>query len=188
MKYFKLLLGKGVINQTWVYQPVLSKANLLTLGCSEGKVQHFLKGVKQGIQVASAPKVWISRWLGFQGSFLKTRRGRRVVGCVISSDTLLIGWWRLIGSLTSSTFWFQMVWGLCACGQHTVNFFHLGNFSFYKTAQRTHLRISTALEEELKILDSFLMAKLLLFCLAWLFSFLSTYSFWWNLLSRTWRS
>ena len=93
MKYFNLVLGKGVINQTWVYQPVLSKANLLTLGCSEGKVQHFLKGVKQGIQVASAPKVWISRWLGFQGRFLKTRRGRRVAGCVISLNTLLISWW-----------------------------------------------------------------------------------------------
>ena len=25
----------------------------------------------------------------------------------------------------SSTFWFQLVWGLRACGQHTVNFFHL---------------------------------------------------------------
>ena len=25
----------------------------------------------------------------------------------------------------SSNFWVQLVWGLCACGQHTVNFFSL---------------------------------------------------------------
>ena len=25
----------------------------------------------------------------------------------------------------SVIFWFQLVWGLCACGLHTVNFFHL---------------------------------------------------------------
>ena len=32
----------------------------------------------------------------------------------------LCGW-----ESTSSTFWFQQVWGLSACGQYTVNFFRL---------------------------------------------------------------
>ena len=40
-------------------------------------------------------------------------------------DILLIGWWWGKWEWASLTFWFQLVWGLCACGQHTVNFFHL---------------------------------------------------------------
>ena len=40
-------------------------------------------------------------------------------------DILLIGWWWGNRESAPSTFWFQPVWGLRACGQHTVNFFHL---------------------------------------------------------------
>ena len=40
-------------------------------------------------------------------------------------DILLIGWWGSKWALASSTFWFQPVWGLHACGQQTVNFSHL---------------------------------------------------------------
>ena len=40
-------------------------------------------------------------------------------------DILLIGWWGGKWELASSTFWFQPVWGLRACGQHRVNLFHL---------------------------------------------------------------
>ena len=40
-------------------------------------------------------------------------------------DILLIGWWWGNWESASSTFWFQLVWGLCACGQHTVSFFLL---------------------------------------------------------------
>ena len=40
-------------------------------------------------------------------------------------DILLIGWWWGNWESASSTFWFQPFWGLCACGQHTVNFSHL---------------------------------------------------------------
>ena len=48
-----------------------------------------------------------------------------VMGCVISSWTsfLLVG--GEVVESASSTFWFQLVWGLHACGHHTVNFFHL---------------------------------------------------------------
>ena len=34
-------------------------------------------------------------------------------------DFLLIGWWWGKWESASSTFWFQLVWGLAACGQHT---------------------------------------------------------------------
>ena len=40
-------------------------------------------------------------------------------------NILLIGWWWGKWESASSTFWFQPVWGLHACGQHTVNFSHL---------------------------------------------------------------
>ena len=40
-------------------------------------------------------------------------------------DILLIGWWWGKWEWSSSTFWFQPVWGLRACRQHTVNFSHL---------------------------------------------------------------
>ena len=40
-------------------------------------------------------------------------------------DILLIGWWGGNWELASSTFWFVLVWGLRACGQHAVNFSHL---------------------------------------------------------------
>ena len=37
-------------------------------------------------------------------------------------DTFLTGWWWGHWESVSSTFWFQQVWGLCACGQHTLEF------------------------------------------------------------------
>ena len=40
-------------------------------------------------------------------------------------DTLLIGWWGGKWESASSTIWVHPVWGLCACGQQTVNFSHL---------------------------------------------------------------
>ena len=43
-------------------------------------------------------------------------------------DILLIGWWGGKWASASSTFWFQLVWGLRACGQHAVNFSHLVGF------------------------------------------------------------
>ena len=40
-------------------------------------------------------------------------------------DILLIGWWGGKWESASSTFWFQLVWVLHACGQRTFNFAHL---------------------------------------------------------------
>ena len=70
-------------------------------------------------------------------------------------DIFLTGWWWGSWESESSTLWFQQIWGLHACGQHTVNFFlPTGGFSTCKTAPRTWLRIlSIIFEEELKVLD-----------------------------------
>ena len=47
-------------------------------------------------------------------------------------NLLLIGW-----ESQSSTFWFQPVWGLHACGQHVVTILHWeGGHSFCRTTQR----------------------------------------------------
>ena len=46
-------------------------------------------------------------------------------GCDQLMVVLWIGWWWGKWVSASLTFWFQLVWGLCACGQHTVNFSHL---------------------------------------------------------------
>ena len=69
--------------------------------------------------------------------------------------TVLIGWWGGKWESALSAFWFQLVWGLRASGQHAVTFLPpAGGFSLCKTAPRTWLRtVSTALEEELKVLD-----------------------------------
>ena len=40
-------------------------------------------------------------------------------GCDQLVDILLIGWQGGKQESASSTFWFQLVWGLHACGQHT---------------------------------------------------------------------
>ena len=53
-----------------------------------------------------------------------------------------------------SIFWFEPVWGLCASGQHAVNFFHLarGLVSAKQLKDMTRI-LSIALEEELKVPD-----------------------------------
>ena len=61
----------------------------------------------------------------FRERFFKTGWRRGCGMCDQLTDSLLIGWWWRNRESTSTTFWFQLVWGLCACGQHTVNFFHL---------------------------------------------------------------
>ena len=55
----------------------------------------------------------------------------------------------------ASASWFQQVWGLCAGGQHAVNFSTWRGFQYLQKSPRTWLSIlSVALEEELKVLDS----------------------------------
>ena len=57
--------------------------------------------------------------------FLKVNEGEghRMPGQLV--DIPLIGCWQGNWESISSTSCFQQVWGLCACGQHAVNFSHL---------------------------------------------------------------
>ena len=62
---------------------------------------------------------------GFHGRGFKDKVRERVAGCFISSE-YSPDW--LVDEAASSTFWFQLIWGLCACEQHMVNFFYIVNF------------------------------------------------------------
>lgn len=58
-------------------------------------------------------------------------------------DSHLIGWWCANKwKSASSTFWFQVVWGLQVCGKHTVNFSHLVGFSYLQNSSKILLCIS----------------------------------------------
>ena len=74
----------------------------------------------------------------FRERFLKTGWGRGVVRCVTSSWTFF--WLPGGEESASSTFWFQLLWGLPAYRQHTDNFPPAGGFSIFKTARRTWLQ------------------------------------------------
>ena len=47
-----------------------------------------------------------------------------------------------VGESASSAFWFQLVWSLSACGQHTTNFFHLVGFQFVQNSSKLLLCVS----------------------------------------------
>ena len=59
---------------------------------------------------------------GFQGYIYKDRMREGVCGmCGQLVNILLIGWWWGNWESIPSSFWFQPVWDLSACGQHTVS-------------------------------------------------------------------
>ena len=69
-------------NQTWVCSPVLSKANLLTSGCGEGKYSVYCRepskeNVQLMLQRPELPD-------GFQGRGFKGSVREGAAGCVIS--------------------------------------------------------------------------------------------------------
>ena len=51
-------------------------------------------------------------------------------------DILLIGWWGGKCEPASSTFWFQPIWDLHTCGQHTVNVPHLEGASVWANSSK----------------------------------------------------
>lgn len=92
------------------------KADLLTLGCSEGKYSIHCRA-KQGDPAVHAQKTQTPHWLsgkGFQRQWEGEGLGVRDQLVYI----LLVGWRQgnrvMVLELQSSTFWFQLVWGLCA--------------------------------------------------------------------------
>ena len=99
----------------------------------------FIAGTKQGVSLlAFRERFFKTGWMG--GCSAWSAHGH-------SSDWLVVR----SGSLT---FWFQSVWGLCACGQHTVNFSHLVGVSVSAKAQRTwFIILSIVLETELIVLE-----------------------------------
>ena len=166
--------GLLLTNQTWAHVPTWRRASLPTL---VKKSTAFISGYQARSLCSWCSKGWNSM-MAFRERFLK--RGRGGVCCGVLDqlmDILLICWWWGNWESTSSTFWFQPIWCLCACGQHTVNFFHLVGVSVSaKIAQRTWLRYYYIPWGGTKCPWFCLMAKVLLFCLAWLFSFLSALS------------
>ena len=72
--------------------PARSKANLLTLGCGEGKHSVYCRAPSKESRAASAQKVHSPD--GFQGKVPKDRVME--VCCEVRDhlvDVLLIGWW-----------------------------------------------------------------------------------------------
>ena len=57
-------------------------------------------------------------------------------------DILLIGWWGGKWEPASSTLWFQPIWDLHTCGQHTVNFSHLEGASVWANSSKILLCVS----------------------------------------------
>ena len=89
----------------------------------------------------------------------------------------LIGWWWGHWVSASSASWFPPVRGLWACGQLTVNFFHpVGAPVSADTSEDTAQNTVCSPWGGTKGPWLCRRAKLLLFCLAWLSSFLSAFS------------
>ena len=116
--------------------PMHSKDNLLTPGCDEGKCGIYSK-VPNVAPNKENRRLRLNRPElsdGFQGRVFKGNiRGKDVMCQMSLCTSFWIGWrWGnrvVFGESTSSTIKFQPVWGLWACGQHAVNFFHLVGFS-----------------------------------------------------------
>ena len=125
-------------SQTWVHLPIHSNASLLTTGCGKEKCSaYYCRMPKQGVQVNGAQKSWTLK--GFQRKVFKDRVRERVQG-MWSAHGCSSDWLMMWGNQesASSTFWFQQVWGLHACGQHTVKFFHLVGVSVSRKQLRRY--------------------------------------------------
>ena len=79
--------------------------------------------------------------------------GVQRVGLDQLMDILLIAGWGGNWEPASSTFWFQPVWGLHACGQHTVDLLEPVEASAPVKQLQGHILLSVVLEEELKVFD-----------------------------------
>ena len=74
-------------NQTWVQLPSGSKANLLILGCGEGKCSIYCKApAKESVILLNSP-------VSFSKAFFKARWGGGVMVCGQLVHNSLINWW-----------------------------------------------------------------------------------------------
>ena len=120
------------LHQTWVWSPACSQANLMTPDCSEGnfsiygKVPNAEPNKKHGQLIFKRPE----NRNAFQERVFKSKVKEQVTGWMVSScmsfslgggevSRWLFGWISIVNLLIPTSL------GLPACGQHTVNFFHL---------------------------------------------------------------
>ena len=148
-------------NQTWVHSSKCSKAYLLMLDCGEGQCSIYCKA-KQSVWAANAQKDWTPHWLLGKG-FQRQGKGESCEVLDQLVDILLIGWWWHNQESTSSTFWFQLVWGLHVHGHHAVNSFHLMGVLISVKQLKNVCQVLSFMffREELKILWLYCMADLL---------------------------
>ena len=111
-------------NSFWSWMQLLYPDTKLILRdrvLGEVEKNSFIAFPGKGPQWANALKTVYLNLEGVVRSFIVMVQG----GCDQLVDNLLTGWWWGKWESASSTFWFQPVWDLRACGQHTVNFSHL---------------------------------------------------------------
>ena len=120
------------LNQTWVWPPACSKANLMTPDCSEGnfsvygKVPNAEPNKKNGQLMFKRPE----NRNAFQERVFKSKVKEQVTGWMVSSCMSFslgggeVSRW-LFGGISILNLLIPTSLGLPACGQHTVNFFPL---------------------------------------------------------------
>ena len=74
-----------LLNQTWVFSPVHSEANLLTLRCGEAKYNVYCRALSKESRQLVLKRPELPE--GFQGKVFKDRVREGVMGCMISSWT-----------------------------------------------------------------------------------------------------
>ena len=112
-------MGEVVLLRSWAN----TELNLGDRVLGEPEKNSFIALPGKGGHSRLMPsQLCILTWRGAERSCIAmVQRGGR--GQLV--DILLIGWWGGNRESASSTFWFLLVWGLRACGQHAVNFSHL---------------------------------------------------------------
>ena len=155
-----------------------TKANLLTLVVVKESA-GFIAGAKQGVQAANAQKAR-TPWKplkAFKDRFLKTEWGRGLWGHDQLVDALLIGcWWgnRSQHPQPSGSSWsgvYRLVVTMQLTSSTRWGFQYLQNSSKSVAQNSTYCPWGGTKGPCLC-----LMAKLVLFCLAWLLSFVSAFS------------
>lgn len=117
------------------YSPHAQGSQSIDTGVWWRKVQHLLQGAKHRVlveQIGSCSKD-LNSPLAFRERFLKTGWERGVIGVPHQlMDILQIVWWEP----TSSTFWFQLVWGLCDFGSIWLTFFTWWGFQYLQNSSQ----------------------------------------------------
>ena len=121
------------LNQNWVWSPACSKANLMTPDCAEGNFSVCGKVPNAGPNKKNGQLIMFKRpenRNAFQERVFKSKVREWVTGWMIRSFMSFslaggeVSRW-LFGGILIVNLLIPSILGLPACGQHTVNFFHL---------------------------------------------------------------